>query len=241
MSVVAAVGGLALLAQAISTPKPGAPKVAVCGLGGVGGHLLHRYVETAGSSEARTICIDNDAIALNRRNVDRSLLLAPPGATGQDGWPPVEVLFARYRREIGTEIEDCDLLIVLVGLGGHCGTRLAPEVARLGRESGAVVIAITVMPFSFESRRAVHAEAGRFMLSRSAQWIVSVPMDAIAASYDPTTPFLDVVEMGDRIAITALQESIRNAAAIFGALQNTESAASKQAARIMRAQLADLR
>lgn len=229
LGAAAAVGGLPFLAHATATPKAGAPRVTVCGLGGTGGNLLHRYVETGGGCGARTLCIDTDAVALGRRSVDRRLLLSPPGVAMHETWPPVEFLFARHRDEIAAELEGCDLLILVAGLGGNCATRLAPEVARLGRESGAVVTAITVTPFFFEGARTIHAEAGKMLLARSAHWIVSVPMDVIAAKFDPSATFLDVVEIGDRIALNALRESTSNAATILGAFQGTEPVASKQA------------
>ena len=49
----------------------------------------------------------------------------------------------------------------MAGLGGGTGTGAAPILARLARESGALVLAIVTMPFEFEGeRRQQQAQSG---------------------------------------------------------------------------------
>ena len=54
-----------------------------------------------------------------------------------------------------------DILFILAGLGGGTGTGAAPVLARVARESGALVLALAILPFDFEGgRRQGQAEAG---------------------------------------------------------------------------------
>ena len=47
-------------------------------------------------------------------------------------------------------LEGVDLIFLLAGLGGGTGGGATPEIARLARETGALVFAFVPMPFSWE-------------------------------------------------------------------------------------------
>ena len=55
-------------------------------------------------------------------------------------------------------LADAGRVILLAGLGGSTGSGVTPILARWAREAGAQVVAVVVMPFSFESRRIQCAE-----------------------------------------------------------------------------------
>jgi cell division protein FtsZ len=50
-------------------------------------------------------------------------------------------------------VKDSEMVFVTVGMGGGTGTGAAPVVARIGRDSGALVVAVVTTPFSFEGRK----------------------------------------------------------------------------------------
>ena len=53
------------------------------------------------------------------------------------------------------------MVFVTAGLGGGTGTGAAPVVAKIGKESGALTVAVVTKPFSFEGKhRTKNAEAG---------------------------------------------------------------------------------
>ena len=52
------------------------------------------------------------------------------------------------------------MVFVIAGMGGGSGTGMAPVVAQLAKESGAVVIAVVTMPFESEKARVDKAEFG---------------------------------------------------------------------------------
>ena len=52
-----------------------------------------------------------------------------------------------------------DMVFVAAGLGGGTGTGAAPVIAEIGREVGALTVAVVTKPFPFEGRmRSRHAE-----------------------------------------------------------------------------------
>jgi cell division protein FtsZ len=50
-------------------------------------------------------------------------------------------------------LKDAELVFITVGMGGGTGTGAAPIVAKIARDSGALVIAVVTTPFSFEGKK----------------------------------------------------------------------------------------
>jgi len=50
-------------------------------------------------------------------------------------------------------LKDTELVFITVGMGGGTGTGAAPVVARIAKESNALVIAVVTTPFSFEGKK----------------------------------------------------------------------------------------
>ena len=46
-----------------------------------------------------------------------------------------------------------DIIFIMTGLGGGTGTGAAPVLARVARESGALVLAMATLPFAIEGTR----------------------------------------------------------------------------------------
>jgi cell division protein FtsZ len=81
----------------------------------------------------------------------RTISLAPYGAGGR-----VNVARAAALRNIDVlkaVVSGLKTAIVVAGLGGGTGSAVAPILARLTRDAGAVTIAVVVMPFDFEGHR----------------------------------------------------------------------------------------
>ncbi len=82
---------------------------------------------------------------------------------------------------------DTDVVIVVAGLGGSAGSRLAPLVAQKARQAGAYVIAIGVMPFTFEgARRNQIAASAQHRLLNTANFSRFVDNDEAFDLQDPT-------------------------------------------------------
>ena len=77
------------------------------------------------------------------------------------------------------QLDGVDLVFLLAGLGGGTGGGVAPVVARIARESGALVFAFTPMPFSWEKSRHAQAEECLKDLRKHANAVVPLPNDSL--------------------------------------------------------------
>jgi len=81
--------------------------------------------------------------------------------------------------KIREQLEGVDLVFLLAGLGGGIGGGVSPVLARLAREQGALVIAFTPMPFSWEKTRHAQAEDCLTELRKHANAVVPLPNDSL--------------------------------------------------------------
>jgi cell division protein FtsZ len=83
-----------------------------------------------------------------------------------------------FIRELKRHVEGADLIIITAGMGGPYGTGASPVIARVVRETGALLLAIVNMPFSFESReQSRKAIRGVQQLKAHADNVIAVPAD----------------------------------------------------------------
>lgn len=155
------------------------PRVALVGIGTVGGMLLNRL-------HAQRLP-DVDIIA-----IDADHLVREAGAAGMRLVLGLEVTrpLCLGRREIDTKaaaghgeaiaraLAGADLVLLIGSLGGHALTATAPFVARLAREAGALTIAVVTEPYHFEGRSRIReADAARRDLAAACDSTVVVPGD----------------------------------------------------------------
>jgi cell division protein FtsZ len=57
-------------------------------------------------------------------------------------------------------VKDAEMVFIAVGMGGGTGTGASPVVAKIAKESGAMVIAVVTTPFSFEGKKRTEVAFG---------------------------------------------------------------------------------
>lgn len=162
-------------------PVPSAPVIRVVGVGGAGAKLVQSLVEQDASILAHVV--DTDASAISRCTGVRTVLVGESiqrglgcGGDAIQGANLAEGDAARLR-ELA---EASEMLLVVVGLGGGAGSGMAPVVARLARERGALVVVLAAMPFEFEGRlRRSNALQGLGALRSVADLVIPVPHQGI--------------------------------------------------------------
>ena len=143
-------------------------KVRVIGVGGAGSNILDRAmldgidrVELATANtdvQSLTGSVTNLKIQLGR-NLTRGL--------GSGGDPELGLSAAEESsEEIQAAIAGYDIIFVCAGLGGGTGSGAAPYIAKLAKDSGALVLALVTMPFTFEGRRRCAQAAASLQLIR---------------------------------------------------------------------------
>ena len=131
--------------------------VKVLGIGGAGCNVVDRMV-MEGAEGVELMTINTDARALmSGVTPDRVQLgVQLTRGLGAGGDPELGRAAAIESAEaLNSALQGRRLVFLCAGLGGGTGSGAAPEVARLAREAGAMVIAFATLPFSFEGRRRV--------------------------------------------------------------------------------------
>ena len=147
------------------------------GIGGAGGNILDRMIASSVSSIDEYLYINTDAHGIERSAADRKIIL------GNGEWQPAVVacrLAWSERDRITVGIAETDVLLLIAGMGGSAGTAIAPVIANLARENGALTIALLVTPFGFEGRRQLTAGRGVLVMQRIADWAKVYSNDAFA-------------------------------------------------------------
>jgi cell division protein FtsZ len=99
-----------------------------------------------------------------------------------------------------------DIIFILAGLGGGTGTGAAPVLARVARESGALVLALATLPFDFEGgRRQRQADAGLQQLKAAADAVICLPNQKLFKLLDEKTSVVEAFKIGHSLMADGLR------------------------------------
>jgi cell division protein FtsZ len=162
----------------------------VLGIGGGGGNAIDFMAQQAFEGVKFT-AVNTDAQALlNLGGVERFTLgVKLTRGLGAGGDP--ELGRAAAEEDVERLRELCagaDVVCVVAGMGGGTGTGAGPVVARMAKESGALVLGIVTMPFEFEgSRRQRQAQLGLRELKAAADGVICLPNQKVFKLIDENT------------------------------------------------------
>lgn len=115
-------------------------------------------------------------------------------------------LLGREREQAREALAGADLVFIVSGLGGCTGTAVAPELATLAREIGALVVAIVTFPFSFEGqRRSATAAAGVERLNEAAHTVIVIRNDRLLEGNGGELPFHETYRQAHDIWYKSVQ------------------------------------
>jgi cell division protein FtsZ len=115
-------------------------------------------------------------------------------------------LAGREREQAREALGGADLIFIVSGLGGCTGTTVAPELALLARELGALVVAIVTYPFSFEGqRRSATAAAGAERLKEAAHTAVVIRNDRLLERNGGELPFHETYQLAHDVWYQSVQ------------------------------------
>ena len=97
------------------------------------------------------------------------------------------------------------MIFIITGLGGGAGTGISPVLARVAKETGALVLGFVMTPFDCEgSRRKSLAEDGLASLQGVADGLIWLPNQKVLKLVDENTSFLDAFKNADQLLADAL-------------------------------------
>jgi cell division protein FtsZ len=142
---------------AASIPAEGAPRICIAGVGGAGSNVIDR-ITLDRIVEATLVSMHTDVRVLSHAMAPTKVqlgveLMKGIGAGGDPDLGREAALFSR--EQIRQSLEGHDIIFISAGLGGGTGSGAAPVVAEIAKNTGALVIVVATMPFSFEGRRRI--------------------------------------------------------------------------------------
>lgn len=191
--------------QLLPEEKNGA-RIKVVGVGGGGGNIVTSMVNKGIEGvEFIIINTDNQALELNKADVK-----VPIGKTITKG------LGTGMRYEIGKKaveenrdviakhLQDSDMVFVTAGMGGGTGTGGAPEVARIARSLGALVVAVVTKPFAIEGQKRMQlAEEGIEKLREEVDSLIIIPNQKIMEFVGDDTSKNEAFDMANKVLYSA--------------------------------------
>jgi len=192
----------------IEDSGPAAANIKVVGVGGGGGNAVNRMI-AARVEGVQFLAANTDCQALHTNKAPIKLQLGAKltKGLGAGGNPEIGRSAALENTEEAVEaLSGADMLFVTTGLGGGTGTGAAPILANLGREMGALVVAVVTLPFGFEGqRRHKQAEQGLAALREVVDTVITIPNDKLLHTVEQNTPMAQAFVMCDDILRQAVQ------------------------------------
>ena len=178
----------------------GDPRIVVVGCGGAGNNTVNRLYNM-GIDGAETVAVNTDKQHLQMIEADSRVLVGKSltGGLGAGGDPEMgERATEMARGTVKDVLGDADLVFVTAGMGGGTGTGAAPVVAKIAKESGAIVVGMVSTPFTVERARTVRAEEGLEDLRGEADSIIVLDNNRLL-DYVPNLPIGKAFSVMDQI------------------------------------------
>ncbi|NOQ32739.1 MAG: cell division protein FtsZ, partial [Methanosarcinales archaeon] len=178
----------------------GTPRILIVGCGGAGNNTSTR-MHDIGIDGVDIIAINTDKQDLDRCRADKKILVGKSitRGLGAGGDPDVGRRAAELARGTLSEVlAESDLVFVTAGMGGGTGTGVAPVVADIARECGAIVVGMVSTPFHVERARAIKAETGLQELSDAAHTVIALDNNRLL-NYVPNLPMKQAFSVMDQL------------------------------------------
>ncbi len=183
------------------------PRIAVVGVGGGGNNTVHR-LSAMDIKGAALFAFNTDAKQLGMLSPNISKLMLGRSMThgmGAGGYPEVGEKAAELTRsEIEVLVRDTNLAFLTAGMGGGTGTGAAPVVARIIKDSGAIVVGIVTIPFALERVRLDTARRGIDKLRKNIDTLIVIDNQKLVQLY-PNLPIEQTFALADEITAKAVR------------------------------------
>ena len=154
----------------------GQARMIVVGCGGAGQNMID-WLYSKGVQGAEIVAVNTDLQDLKLKQADKKILVGKEvtRGLGAGGRPEKGAEAAQESaQEIKEAIHGADMVFVCAGMGGGTGTGVAPAVAKIAKDMGAIVIGVVTMPFSIERARIDKAEFGLKKLRSACDTVVVI-------------------------------------------------------------------
>lgn len=173
-------------------------RIKVFGVGGGGGNAVN-HIAQAPFEGVEFIALNTDAAALGTLNVPTKLVLGEKLTRGMGAGGDPERGRAAAEEDaakLKALCDGADVVFIAAGMGGGTGTGASPVVARIAKESGALVLGLLVLPFEWEgSRRIRQANLGLHEMKNAADGVICLPNQKLFQLIDEKTSMVETFAM----------------------------------------------
>lgn len=179
----------------------------VIGIGGAGLNAVNALV-AAGLTGVEYIAVSISQPRLRKSHASLKIRLGSDTRGLGTGGDPAKAKAAvqESRQQILDSLKDADLVFLTAGLGSGTGTGATPEIAKIAKEVGALVVAVVTKPFSREGKRRMEmAEKGIQILLPLVDSLIVLPNDRLISMAGKGTTLLEAFKPADQLVQQAIQ------------------------------------
>lgn len=182
--------------------------IKVVGVGGAGSAAINRMVD-AGVDGVEFIAINTDAQALHHSRAKKKIHIGKEATRGLGaGADPTmgQTAAEESIEEIRDALAGADMVFVTIGAGGGTGSGAGHIVAKVAKDSGALVVGFATKPFAFEGdKRRRNAETAIDRLKEAVDTLITIPNDRLLQTIDRQTPLLEAFKVADDVLRQGVQ------------------------------------
>jgi len=180
--------------------NPEGLRLRIIGVGGAGANVVDRLKLDELDRLDLTV-IDSDAKVLNQSPLPSKLLLGRSLTHGFGAGGDIEQgrkVAQADRAALAKLVDGVDLVFIVAGLGGGIGSGVAPALAQLAEESGALVVAFVTLPFTTEgAARQKTAEEALVALRGACHAVIPLPNDLLLQQGPEDATVLEALAVAD--------------------------------------------
>ncbi|ACD93747.1 cell division protein FtsZ [Trichlorobacter lovleyi] len=184
-----------------------APTIKVVGIGGAGLNAVNAML-AAGLTDVEYIAVSTSQARLRKSHAAVKIRIGSDtrgfgtGGNPETARAAVEV----SQQDILNSLTGADLVFLAAGMGSGTGTGATPEIAKLAKEAGALVVAVVTKPFAREGKRRTDiAEQGIKMLLSLVDSLIVIPNDRLIGISGKGTALLEAFKPADDLLRQAVQ------------------------------------
>jgi len=186
-------------------------KLKIIGVGGAGCKVVTQLIDDE-NNYFEYYCVDTDSDTLSTCHGATTVQIGRNrlGGTGTDGILELgKKAAAENIDQLRSIVSDAQLIMITAGMGGGTGTAIAPLLAALARETGALTVCFVTSPFKSEGEHRIsQAEQGIISLKDNTQpcadAVIVVPNQRILDLVEDDIPMQDAFEKSDEILVQGM-------------------------------------
>jgi cell division protein FtsZ len=183
-------------------------KIKVIGVGGAGGNAINNMIDS-NLTGVKFMAANTDAQALEVSKAPVKLQMGDKLTEGLGAGANPEVGRQAAMENIDaiqSAVEGSHMVFITAGLGGGTGTGAAPVIAEVGKEAGALTVAVVTTPFSFEGKKRMgQAQQGLEALKEVVDTVITIPNDRLRGLASRNATMLEMFRKADEVLLHSVK------------------------------------